>query len=247
MNPRKWLAALALAVAIPAGAQSIQGVVVDPPNPTTRDRVRLTFVGTQHPECPLVIEGGAKDPAGANIGFSVTIPECGSPIPAEEEFKKTFEMADPLEAETYLVYVVFKGQPGPSLFEVFEVREPSSQLVLGDHGRFLALAEWKNPRDGSQGAGHASRFAEDSGAFWFFDPKNLEATIKILDGREINGHWWVFLASMTDLEMKVTIYENRGGCFDLSVFPPACPSETYHQAAGQNRNFIDVNAFGEKP
>lgn len=251
MHPRKWLAVLAvlpaLLLATPAGAQSIQGVVVDPPNPTSRDRVRLTFVGTQHPECPLVIEGGAKDPAGSTIGFSVTVPECGSPIPAEEGFTRTFEMEDPLEAETYLVYIVFQGRPLPSLFEVFEVRDPSPRLALGDRDRFLALAEWKNPRDGSQGAGYASRFAEDSGAFWFFDPKNLEATIKILDGREVNGHWWVFIASMTDLEMKITIYENRDGCFDLPVFPPACPSETYFQKGFENQNFIDVNAFGEKP
>ena len=73
----------------------------------------------------------------------------------------------------------------------------------------------------------------------------MEATIKILDGRPVNGHWWVFIASMTDLEMKVTIYENRNGCFGPPVFPPACPSKTYLQTAGQNRNFIDVNFSAE--
>jgi len=237
-------ALLAAALALPAGAQSIRGILVDPPNPTTRDRVRLTIVGTQHPECPLVFEGGAKDPAGMNIGFSTSFPECGSPLPAEEHFRKTFEIEDPLEIPgTYIAFVVVENRPEANVFEVFDVHEPSSELSLGEN--FLVTVEWRNPRDGSHGAGWANPLAEDSGAFWFFDPDNLEVTIKILDGRPINGRWWVFIASMTDLEMKVSIYENRDGCFALPVFPPACPSETYVQTAGQNRNFVDVNAFGE--
>lgn len=235
MKPARWLAALAFLLAIlpaiPAGAQSIQGVVVDPPAPTSRDRVRLTFVGTQHPECPLVIEGGAKDPAGSTIGFSVTIPECGSPLPAEEGFKRTFEMEDPLEAETYLVYVVFKGRPVPSLFEVFEVREPSPRLVLGDHDRFLALAEWKNPRDGS--------LTRESGYVWFFSPENIELTVKILDGRAVNGRYWVFLASMTDLPFTVTIRQ----CPASPLVGQPCNIKTYTNPKGVNRNVLEVNAF----
>jgi catechol 2,3-dioxygenase-like lactoylglutathione lyase family enzyme len=246
MKRSLFSALLAAALALPAGAQSIQGVLVDPPNPTTRDHVRLTIVGTQHPECPLVFEGGAKDPAGSNIGFSTSFPECGSPLPAEEELRKTFEIDHPLELPgLYLAYVVVKNRPEANIREVFVVSEPSPRLTLGENGRFLAMVEWQNPRDGSHGAGYASPLSGDSGAFWFFDPDNLEVTIKILDGRPVNGHWWVFIASMTDLEMKVTIYENRDHCFDLPLVPPACPAETYVQAAGQNRNFVDVDAFGD--
>ncbi|HEX6865214.1 MAG TPA: hypothetical protein VF414_20465 [Thermoanaerobaculia bacterium] len=236
-------ALLAAALALPAGAQSIQGVLVDPPNPTTRDRVRLTIVGTQHPECPLVFAGGAKDPAGSNIGFSTSFPECGSPIPAEEGFRKTFEIEDPLELPgTYVAYVLVANHPEANVFEIFEVRSPFPELALGD---FQVTVEWRNPRDGSHGSGYATPLSEDSGAFWFFDPANLEVTVKILDGRPVNGHWWVFIASMTDLEMKVTIYDFSDGCFLLPVSPPACPVGTYVQTAGQNRNFVDVNAFGE--
>lgn len=171
-------------------------------------------------------------------------PPCGSPLPVEEEFRATFEI-DPLElAGTYVVYVVVQDRP-ENLLEVFDVREPSAELNLGTGGRFLVTVEWHNFRDGSQGAGYANRLAEDSGAFWFFDPRNLEATIKILDGRGVNAHWWVFIASMTDLDMKVTVYDNRDGCLSLPVSPPACPVKIYHQSAGQNRNFIDANAFAD--
>ena len=247
MKRSLFSALLAAALALPAGAQSIQGILVDPPNPTAGDPIRLTIVGTQHPECPLVFKGGGKDPAGANIGFGTSFPECGSPIPAEEAFRYTFVIDDPPLSDpgTYIAFVVVENRPEASIFEVFDVNSPKTQLGLGEDDRFLVTVEWRNPRDGSHGAGWANPLAEDSGAFWFFDPDNLEVTIKILDGRPLNGRWWVFIASMTDLEMKVSIYENRDGCFALPVFPPACPSETYVQTAGQNRNFIDVNAFGE--
>lgn len=247
MNPKRWLAVLALALAVPAGADTIQGVLVDPPNPTTHDRIKLTVVGVHNPYCPIVWEPPppVKD---RTIRLSASYPDCVTPPHVQEEFRQTF-VIDPLPAPgTYYILFGFGGLPYGDKYEVLEVsapeRAPLPFLGTGDD-LFQVLVEWKNPRDGSEGEGYGLPLAEDSGAFWFFNPANVEATIKILDGRPVNGHWWVFIASMTDLEMKVTIYENRNGCFLLPVFPPECPSKTYLQTAGQNRNFIDVNFSAE--
>ena len=231
-------ALLAAVLALPAGAQSIQGVLVDPPNPTTHDRVRLTIVGTQHPECPLVFAGGAKDPAGSNIGFSTSFPECGSPIPAEEGFRKTFEIEDPLEIPgTYIAYVVVTNHPEANVYEVFDVLAPFPQLALGN---FRVSVEWRNPRDGSHGVGYATPLSEDSGAFWFFDPANLEVTVKILDGRAVNGRYWVFLASMTDLRFTATVTH----CPTSPAVGAPCVAKEYRSEPGVNRNIIDVNFQG---
>lgn len=247
MNPKRWLAVLAFALAVPAGADTLQGVLVDPPNPTTHDRIRLTVVGTHNPFCPLLWTN-PRPVANRVIELLAEPSDCVTPPNVVEQFRKTF-VIDPLPAPgKYYVYLGFAGLPYAEKYELFEVRQPETKpfLILGTgDDLFQILVEWKNPRDGSKGGGFGLPLAEDSGAFWFFNPENVEATIKILDGRPVNGHWWVFIASMTDLEMKVTIYENRNGCFSLPVFPPDCPSKTYVQTAGQNRNFIDVNFSAE--
>jgi hypothetical protein len=127
--------------------------------------------------------------------------------------------------------------------EVFEVLDPDPSLELGQ-GEFVVTVEWSLPHDGSHGVGYARPFAEDSGAFWYFSSNNLETTVKVLDGRPVNGHWWVFIANMTDLEVKVTVAKIGVG-FCLEDVPQSCPTKTYTQSAGTSRNFIDVEAFPE--
>lgn len=40
---------------------------------------------------------------------------------------------------------------------------------------------------------------EDAAVFYFFSPANWEATVKVLNGCAINGHYWVFGAASTDV------------------------------------------------
>jgi hypothetical protein len=241
---KKRILALAILLATRmAGAQTIQGVLVSPLHPTTRDRVELTIVGTQYPGCPFGFQPPKLDRAYPLFILTAVmppaLPDCGSsPTP----FRHTFVL-DPLAAGTYYAQVRLSNLPYGQSFEVFQVVEPSGLLHLAENDRFQVNVSWRNPKDGTTGAGFAQRLADDSGAFWFFSPENVEITIKILDGRPVNGHWWVFIASMTDLEMDVTVLENRNDCLLLPTFPPSCPTKTWSQAAGKNRNFIDVNAF----
>lgn len=245
MKAMKRIVVLAvLLLARTAWARDIEGILVSPSHPTTRDRVELTVVGTQMPKCPFGIQPPELDRGGPVFYIDVDaklppgLPDCGSPAP----FRRTFVL-DPLPAGTYYAQVRISGLPYGQSYEVFQVVEPSEVLHLAENGRFQVNVSWRNPKDGTAGAGFAQRLADDSGAFWFFSPENVEVTIKILDGRPVNGHWWVFIASMTDLEMDVTVLENRNDCLSLPTFPPSCPTKIYSQTVGKNRNFIDVNAF----
>ena len=47
--------------------------------------------------------------------------------------------------------------------------------------------------------------SRDSAVFEFFDPANWEALIKILDGRAITDHFWVFFAAATNVGYTVTV------------------------------------------
>src|SRR4030095_8145626 len=117
-----------------------------------------------------------------------------------------------------------------------EVHEPSTILRLGD---FTVTAE--------RGAAaptvpaQAVPLTVESGYFTFYQPSNVEITVKILDGRSLNGHYWVFLASITDQPVEVTVLQHKDECLTLPTDPKhVCPWRSYKAAAGKNQNFIDV-------
>src|SRR5262249_35114872 len=75
----------------------------------------------------------------------------------------------------------------------------ASDLCLGIPGRFRTSVVWRT-QEGAANSGTAVPITSNTGAFWFFDPSNLELVVKVLDGRAINGHFWVFYGSMTDVQ-----------------------------------------------
>ncbi|HEX2253886.1 MAG TPA: hypothetical protein VHQ65_11520 [Thermoanaerobaculia bacterium] len=111
-------------------------------------------------------------------------------------------------------------------------------LCLGD-GRFRAEVAWTDFQ-GNSGAGTSIRRGDDWGTFWFFRPANVELGVKILDGRPVNGHWWVFFASLTNVgfTLRVTdldtglvrVYDHPSRTFasrgDTLAFPAAAESGT---------------------
>lgn len=50
------------------------------------------------------------------------------------------------------------------------------------------------------------RFASDDSAFfWFFNDKNYEVMVKVLNGCAINGHYWVFIAGTTNQGHRIRV------------------------------------------
>lgn len=227
-------------LAAPALAQVpvIDGVLVEPADPTPQDDIELVVFGRQSPECRFVLGNPTLLPDSSIFRIQASDPACDTPA------TEAFETRLPLGKAAAGFYEIQVRRGGQNLAwqEQFQVIDPSPSVFL--HGeQFQALVEWSNPRNGSHGFGYARRLTAESATFWFFDPANVELTLKVLDGQAVNTHWWVFLASMTDLAVKVTVYDNRTGCLSLPVVPPACPSRVYEQAAGTNRNFQDTEAF----
>ncbi len=77
-------------------------------------------------------------------------------------------------------------------------------------GRFEVEASWRAP-DGRTGRGIAHRLTADSGDFRFFDAASIELVVKVLDGCRINGHYWVFGAGLTDVEVTMTVRDVDNG------------------------------------
>jgi len=104
-------------------------------------------------------------------------------------------------------------------------------LCLRD-GRFRAEVTWHVPGTGQSGAGSPIPRTGDTGAFWFFSPSNYELLVKVLDGRGVNGHYWVFYGALTDVEFDLTVTDTQTG-----------QQRTYHNPAGTMASRADTEAF----
>lgn len=137
--------------------------------------------------------------------------------------------------------VEFEGQDGSSYgvygqrFTVATCPADATGLCLNG-GRFRAEVTWTDPRTQRTGAGMAVPRTADTGLFWFFDPSNVELIVKILDGRSVNGHFWVFYGSLTDVEFVLTITDTATG-----------EQETYHNPPYHMASLADTSAFTREP
>jgi len=66
-------------------------------------------------------------------------------------------------------------------------------------------------------AGHAVPVTAKSGHFWFSFQPSIEVTVKVLDGRSRNGHYWVHVAALTEESHEVTVKDTATGA--LRVYP----------------------------
>lgn len=131
-------------------------------------------------------------------------------------------VADPFDAELLLA----SSPSGPMLGRFAD----SAVLTLG-HGRFKATIDWKAP-DGLFGRGNGKNLTDDSGGFWFFSPERTEVVVKVLDGRRINGRYWVFVGSLTDVEFDLELVDQVSG-----------EKRRYHNNASSFASFGDTQAF----
>ncbi|HYO13597.1 MAG TPA: CSLREA domain-containing protein [Thermoanaerobaculia bacterium] len=116
-------------------------------------------------------------------------------------------------------------------------REAANVCVAGggtlclQGGRFKVTATWQ-AGTGSGEAG-AVTLTSDTGYFWFFDPANVEVTIKVLDGCALNDRFWVFLSGLTNVRVDVKVTDTLTG-----------QEKTYTNPQGRVfRTQLDTSAF----
>jgi len=109
----------------------------------------------------------------------------------------------------------------------------SEVLCLGEGQRFRVKVSWKIP-GGETGVGRSHPLTADTGALWFFNPSNLELILKVLDGRTVNGHFWVFYGGLSDVEYTITVTDTATG-----------REKTYHNPPGRLASQADTSAFAD--
>jgi len=97
--------------------------------------------------------------------------------------------------------------------------------------RFALTAAWKDFQ-GHTGSGHAVSLTGDTGYFWFFAPDNVEVVAKVLDGRGLNGKFWLFYGALSNVEYTLTVTDTQTGAI-----------KTYRNPLGQFGSVGDTGAF----
>jgi hypothetical protein len=125
---------------------------------------------------------------------------------------------------------------------VLQVTHPSSScppvfgLALNPGHPFCALLTARDPGTGAAVRGEA---VVESGVFGYFsipaltgDRSNPEVVVKVVDGRPVNGKFWSFFGSLTDVEYTLTIEDLLTG-----------ESRSYIKLAGTACGAFDIGAF----
>ena len=71
-----------------------------------------------------------------------------------------------------------------------------------------------------------------TGFFWFFNEANIELAAKVLDGRALNGRFWLLYGGVSDVEYTLTVTDTVTGL-----------SESYHNEQGSICGGVDTDAF----
>jgi hypothetical protein len=221
--------------------------VISPALPSRLDPVRVVVNGIG------AVAASFAPPSIDGAGITLVGVTPGGPAPpgAPGRWTTAIDLGT-LAPGSYTLEVILDGFE--YLTQAFAVREAASGLALTG-GRFLVSVS--RPGAGAAGSpaasavsdaaaeilGSAVAVSDAAGYFWFFDSADLELTVKILDGRPVDGHYWVFIASMTDQPYTVTVADTAGGCAPAPAAPSPCPTRRYVNPAHRNQNFIDVGAF----
>jgi hypothetical protein len=84
--------------------------------------------------------------------------------------------------------------------------------------QFTVTVHWST-NTGASGEGTAIPLSGDTGYFWFFNSANVELVVKVLDGRAINGHFWVFYGALSDVSYTIDVTNTANGASRLYTNP----------------------------
>ena len=112
--------------------------------------------------------------------------------------------------------------------------QPSATALCLQGGRYRVESRWRDFQ-GNGGTGKAVPLSGDTGTFWFFSPSNVEVLLKVLDGRGVNGHFWVFYGALSNVEYTLTVTDTQTGL-----------ARRYSNPAGQLASAGDTQGFGPK-
>ena len=102
---------------------------------------------------------------------------------------------------------------------VFEVTLSEDQGNFG-FGHLEAVNAGNADSYAQTGNGTGVSLTTDTGYFWFFSSANVEVMVKVVDGRGVNGKFWVFAAGLTNVDTLIRITDTQTGAVRTYRNPP---------------------------
>jgi hypothetical protein len=110
--------------------------------------------------------------------------------------------------------------------------ETDATTLCLNGGRFKVLATFQTASQNVAQPAMAQGITADAGAFSFFSSNNLELLVKVVDGRAVNGRFWVFIGATSNVAYTVTVT-------DMST----SAVRTYTNPQGTLASTVDLQAF----
>jgi PKD repeat protein len=89
--------------------------------------------------------------------------------------------------------------------------DPNSTTLCAISERFQVRVNWKTKSGNTGNGAVVPAITDNTGVFWFFQQENWELLIKVLNGCQLNDHFWVFGAGATDVNYTVTVEDLATG------------------------------------
>lgn len=102
--------------------------------------------------------------------------------------------------------------------------------------RFALTVDWVNQHasPAATGVGEAVVDTDQTGFFWFFSEQSIELVVKVVDGRAVNGKFWVFYGALSDVEYTITVTDTQTSAVKI-----------YHNPPGNVSGGADTSAFAD--
>jgi PKD repeat protein len=229
----QWLAAVMVS-SIPASR---------PSTPQTDDIQGILWLygGSSTVAAPAAAFAASPDPAAAGQPVQFTDSSTGSPTSWAWSFGDGSTSFQPSPSHayaasgTYTVTLTVSNGGGSSTASrtvIVSTCVAAAGTLCLNNGRFRAQVLWRVPSQGAVGVGTAVPLTGDAGYFWFFTPNNVELVVKALDGRAVNGDFWVFYGALSNVEYTLTVTDTVTGA-----------SRVYFNPAGTLASVADTGAF----
>ena len=138
--------------------------------------------------------------------------------------------SEPSEFTLFKDEIYFQGYHPKLGTELWATDATAGASATLNEDRFEVLARWRT-EDGEGSAGMAP-FSTDTGFFWFFGSDNIELVVKVLDGRPVNGHYWIFYGALSQVEYWIEVRDRLTGTV-----------KTYYNPPGEGCGRTDTQAF----
>jgi hypothetical protein len=158
---------------------------------------------------------GGADTSAFPLATHAAASAATAPVPPEREPRPEPAV---MPAAAWTVQPFDAGRTAGAAADASGSCSPGPQNLCLLASRFAVTASWSLPA--GAGVGTAVTESDQTGAFWFFDSANLELLVKVIDGRSLTGHFWVFYGALSNVEYWVKVTDTVTGASKRYHNPP---------------------------